>query len=148
MAGSSSGNTGGVGGHGIHVSGAATGTEIARCLVLSTGDGGNSSSDTTGPNGGSGIFINSAAIDASAHDCVIRNTGVGGQGFTQGTAGSGIRDEVVAAGSLSVIFRNVAYDVAGTAFFLNNSPGPSVSPANPPISGAFVRNDFVNVQIV
>ena len=148
VAGSSSGNTGGVGGHGIHVSGAATGTEIARCLVLSTGDGGNSSSDTTGPNGGSGIFINSAAIDASAHDCVIRNTGVGGQGFTQGTAGSGIRDEVVAAGSLSVIFRNVAYDVAGTAFFLNNSPGPSVSPANPPISGAFVRNDFVNVQIV
>ena len=149
VAGGSSGNTGGVGGHGIHVSGAATGTEIAHCLVLSTGGGGDSSSNRQGGKGGSGIFITSASIDASAHDCVIRGTGVGGGGLTTGENGDGIRDLVVAAGALSVIFRNVAYDKGnGTAFFLNNSPGPSGNPGNPPISGSFVRNDFVNVQIV
>lgn len=149
MEGGSSGKTGGVGGHGIHVSGAATDTEIARCLVLSTGGGGNSSSDTTGAKGGSGIFINSASIDASAHDCVIRGTGVGGGGFTTGANGDGIHDEVVAAGALSVIFRNVAYDYGnGTPFLLNNTPGPTVNPGNPPISGSVVGNDFVNVQIV
>ncbi len=149
VAGGSSGRTGGTGGHGIHVSGAATGTEIARCLVLSTGGGGNSSGDTFGGEGGSGIFITSAAVDTSVHDCVIRGTGAGGSGSSTGFTGDGIHDEVVAAGALSVIFRNVAYNVGtGTAFFLNNSPGPSALPGNPPISGSFVRNDFVNVNIV
>lgn len=105
------GNAGGAGGHGVYINNAVH-AEIVSSTILRVGLGG--LGDPAGESG-DGIRIASSSDTVSVHDCVIRNAGTSGGG----SFGDGVVDLV--STSSSVVFRNIAYDIAGTNFSLLNS---------------------------
>lgn len=111
--GASADGDGGSGGHGFHVKNTASVVEIDGCNIYSTGNGGNGTDN--GGNGGTGIRIKSSAIDVAVHDCNIRNTGAGGT--PNGEGGKAIFDEVETAGAVSIIYRNIAHNIANAIKF-------------------------------
>ena len=140
---------GGDAGHGFHVNGADN-TEIAFCMVMSTGVGG--SGEGINPpfvagDGGDAIRIESSSLDTLVHDCVLRNMGAGGPQPFSGVPGFGIRDAVVDVSFLSAIYRNLVYNKLSSAYRLRGGAGAGEVVFNPPQSSSIIENDFVNIYL-
>jgi hypothetical protein len=143
--------TAGAAGHGINITGAgAVDIEIDRCLMYGTGAGGNNTNGVggTGGAGGHGIAISADPTDVAVHDCVIRNTGAGGTGVdANGAGGKAVEDLKPAGAAESIIYRNVAHNIANTVKYDLQAGGieSGVFMPNPPPNTTTIGNQFVNL---
>ena len=133
-----SNTTGGDGGDGILLKSGAARVEIDGCIIIATGTGGDGVS--VGGVGGDGISIDSSCVDVAVHDCIIRNTGAGENGD-----GKAIDDNVAAGTSESIIYRNVAHNIANALRYDFRAIGVEggVSMTNPP-TNIPRANQFIN----
>jgi len=143
-------NPAGRGGHGIFVNGASS-AQIADCLILITGTGGDNGTQNGG-DGGDGINIAALSDDIEVTGCTLRNTGAGGSGGgggVAGTNGSAINDLVGSADpGKSIILSCVGHNIANTTtrFNIGNAGSEQgVALTYPPTTTAV--NVYANVYV-
>ncbi len=139
-AGSSLYGDGGNGGHGISIKDTVSHVEIRNCTVFQTGSGG-----TPNGSGGHGVIIASDVIDAVVYDCHIRNTGNGAA--PGGVGGKAVQDAVTTAGSVSILYRNFAHNIANALKFDVQGTGVEKGILSPNPPDATVINPFANVYV-
>ncbi len=151
--------TSGNGGIGILVQSNSIDTRIKNTIIKKTGNGGQTNffigsglGPAAGGNGGNGIQINNGAQRTFIYQCSINNTGQPTSGQPQnpgpiltGVGGKAVLDSVPSSSSSSVVFKNIAANIANPIKFDLAASGieKGIFSPNPPIVTS--QNPWANI---